>query len=61
MLFGLLIVAGIGIVGLFSGMMQQETYGSKLEQYIVNHNPRDIADVERLASEYDRKTKEGYL
>lgn len=61
MFFGLLIIAGIGAVGLFGGMMHEETYGSRLEQYIVSQNPRDIADVERLAAEYDRKTKESYL
>jgi hypothetical protein len=38
-----------------------ETYGSRLEQYIVGNNPRDISDVERLTREYDNKTKEGYL
>lgn len=61
MLFGLLMIAGFGVVGLFGGMMHEETYGSKLEEYIVSQNPRDIADVERLTNEYDRKTKEGYL
>lgn len=61
MFFGLLILAGVGAVGIFNGIVHEQTYGSKLEEYIVNHNPRDIADVERLAAEYDRKSKEGYL
>lgn len=61
MVLGLLVIAGVGAVGLFGATMHQETYGSRLEEYIVSQNPKDIADVERLTVEYDRKTKEGYL
>lgn len=54
-------IAGIGIIGLFAGMMTSETYGSSLEEYITSRNPCDIADVERLTAQYDRKSKEGYI
>lgn len=58
---GILLIVGI-IVPLFTLMSEkQTTYGSKLEEYIVSQNPQDIADVERLNLEYDRRTKEGYL
>ena len=30
-------------------------YGSKLEDYIVSHNPKDCSDVERLTKEFDQK------
>jgi hypothetical protein len=61
MLLGLLMIAGIGIIGLFGGMMKSETYGSRLEEYISSRNPCDIADVERLTTQYERKSKEGYI
>jgi hypothetical protein len=56
-------LAVVGIVGPLFALIseKQPTYGSQLEEYIVSQNPRDIADVERLTVEYDRKTKEGYL
>lgn len=66
-MIGDLIVAGfIAVVGIIVPLFtlvsgKQTTYGSKLEEYIVSQNPRDIADVERLTSEYDRRNKEGYL
>jgi len=30
-------------------------YGSELEKYIINKNPKTLADVERYALEYNRK------
>lgn len=56
-------LALVGIVGPLYALIteKQSTYGSELEQYIVSQNPLDIADVERLTQEYDRKSKEGYL
>jgi hypothetical protein len=56
-------LAVVGIIGPLFALIseKQPTYGSQLEEYIVSQNPRDIADVERLTNEYDRKTKEGYL
>lgn len=61
MLFSLIVLAGIGAAGILSNVGNEETYGSKLEEYIVSQNPKDIADVERLTVEFDRKSKEGYL
>ena len=34
------------------------TYGSKLEEYIVSRNPKDTGDVERLTREFDEKQKQ---
>lgn len=64
-MFSILLTVGalavVGIVGPLFAMASEKTYGSDLEEYIVSKNPQDIADVERLASEYDRKTKRVYL
>jgi hypothetical protein len=66
-MFSVLLTVGalalVGIIGPLLAMASQKqpTYGSKLEEYIVSKNPQDISDVERLAAEYDRKTKRGYL
>lgn len=62
-MLGLLIgfVLLVIVASLVPHIERGETYGSRLEQYIVGRNPRDIADVERLTREYDNKTKEGYL
>jgi hypothetical protein len=56
-------LALVGIIGPLYALIseKQPTYGSQLEEYIVSQNPRDIADVERLTVEYDRRSKEGYL
>jgi len=39
----------------------QRTYGSSLEQYIIDNNPQNSGDVERLTVEYNMKSKEGRL
>jgi hypothetical protein len=56
-------LAVVGIVGPLVAMAaeSQSKYGSDLENYIVSHNPQDTGDVERLAQEYNRKLKEGFL
>ena len=61
MLLSLLIITGVGAVGLLGGIMHQETYGSRLEQYISSRNPVDIVDVERLATEYQQKESRNFL
>lgn len=61
MLFGLLMIAGFGIIGLYSGMFASETYGSRLEEYIASHNPQNTYDVERLANEFDKQNSKGFL
>ena len=58
---GAIAVVGIVVPLLSMASEKQTTYGSKLEEYIVSQNPQDIADVERLTVEYDRRPKEGYL
>ena len=50
----------LGMLIAFLGF-STESYGTQLENYIVSHNPQDTGDVERLALEYNRKTKEGFL
>lgn len=37
------------------------TYGSKLEEYIVSNNPKNTGDVERLTREFDEKQKQSVL
>ena len=37
------------------------TYGSKLEEYIVSHNPQNGGDIERLTREFDQKQKQGIV
>jgi hypothetical protein len=59
MLLTVLTIAGIiGVIGVMSSTV---TYGSELEQYIVDKNPQSIYDVERLAKEYDKKTSQGFI
>ena len=36
-------------------------YGSNLEQYIMDRNPQNSADVERLTVEFNNKQARGYL
>jgi hypothetical protein len=50
----------LGMLIVFLGF-SAESYGTQLEKYIVSCNPQDIGDVERLALEYNRKLKEGFL
>jgi hypothetical protein len=54
-------IAGFGIIGLYSGMFASETYGSRLEEYIASHNPQNTYDVERLANEFDKQNSKGFL
>ena len=32
-----------------------DSYSSKLEEYIVSHNPQNEADIERLTMEYHKR------
>ena len=54
-------LAVVGIVGPLVAMATESTYGSKLEEYIVSHNPQDTADVERLTKEYDLDASKRFL
>jgi len=56
------VVAGAGVLApMIASNSNSSAYGSKMEEYIVSNNPQDTADVERLALEFDRKAKEGFL
>lgn len=57
--FGIIAVLGVVIPALSDEKPQ--TYGSKLEEYIVSHNPKDTYDVERLTREFDEKQKQGII
>jgi hypothetical protein len=56
-------LAIIGIVGPLVALASEKnsTYGTKLEHYIISHNPQDTSDVERLTVEFDRKAKRTFL
>lgn len=61
-LFTIGALAVVGIVGpLVALATESTTYGSKLEEYIVSHNPQDTADVERLTKEYDMSVTKRFL
>ena len=61
MLLTVLTIAAIGAIGVVGAMSSTVSYGSKLEQYIVDKNPQNIYDIERLAKEYDKKTSQGLI
>jgi hypothetical protein len=50
----------LGMLIAFLGF-STESYGTELEKYIVSHDPKDTADVERLASEYQLKQSRNFL
>jgi hypothetical protein len=54
-----MVVVGIAIPLL--GLLSNQSYGSQLEQYINSKNPVDICDVERLTTEFERKSQQRYL
>lgn len=39
----------------------QATYSSELERYIINHNPQNGGDIERLTKQYDTQLSQGKL
>ena len=55
----LLTIGAIAMVGLIGPLValasQSNTYGSRLEEYIVSKNPQDVGDIERLTYEFHRK------
>lgn len=54
-LLSILVLAVMGIIVPLTGLIGEQTYGSKLEDYITSHNPKDTADVERLERDYEVK------
>lgn len=60
----LLSLAAMVVIGLLLPALasdKPQTYGSKLEEYIVSHHPKDTYDVERLTREFDEKQKQGLI
>jgi len=53
------VIAGIGIVCPL--VAKADTYGSRLEDYIISKNPKDTSDVERLTKEYDLSANKRFL
>jgi hypothetical protein len=37
------------------------TYSSELESYIINHNPQNGGDIERLTRQYDTQLSQGRI
>jgi hypothetical protein len=55
-------LAIIGIIGpLLAMTSESNTYGSKLEEYIVSKNPQDTSDIERLQRDYEIASSKRYL
>jgi len=55
-------LAMVGIIGpLVALASESNTYGSKLEEYIVSKNPQDTADIERLTRDYEIASSKRYL
>lgn len=57
--FVVLVVLGVVLPAAFGE--KANTYGSKLEEYIVSRNPKDTYDVEKLTREFDEKQKQGII
>jgi hypothetical protein len=49
------------ITSFFSRLFERPTYQTALERYITSNNPKDICDVERLASQFDKQLSQGRL
>jgi len=61
----LLTLGTIAIVGMIVPLValasESNTYGSRLEEYIVSKNPQDTADIDRLTREYELASSKRYL
>ena len=61
----LLTVCGLAVVGIIGPLValasESNTYGSRLEEYIVSKNPQDTADIERLTRDYEIASSKRYL
>ncbi len=61
-LLTILALAMVGIIGPLIAMVNESnTYGSRLEEYIVSKNPQDNSDIERLTREYELSSSRRYL
>jgi multidrug resistance efflux pump len=59
-MFIILLMLGLAVAGVWVARSQR-TYGSSLEQYIVDNHPQNSGDVERLTVEYNMKVKRGEI
>ena len=61
----LLTVCGLAVIGIIGPLValasESNTYGSRLEEYIVSKNPQDTADIERFTRDYEIATSKRYL
>jgi len=54
-------LAMVGIIGpLVALASESNTYGAKLEEYIVSKNPQDTADIEPLTRDYEIASSKRY-
>lgn len=49
------------ITTFFSHLFERPTYQTALDRYIASHDPKDICDVERLASQFDKRLSQGRI
>ena len=55
-------LAMVGIIGpLIALASESNSYGSRLEEYIVSKNPQDTSDIERLTRDYEIASSKRYL
>lgn len=59
-MFIILLMICLAVAGVWVARSQR-TYGSSLEQYIVDNHPQNSGDVERLTVEYNMKVKRGEI
>ena len=59
-MFIILLMLGLAVAGVWVARSQR-TYGSSLEQYIIDNHPQNSGDVERLTVEYNMKVKRGEI
>ena len=61
----LLTVCGLAVIGIIGPLValasESNTYGSRLEEYIVSKNPQDTADIERFTRDYEIASSKRYL
>jgi hypothetical protein len=58
----LLTLGVLALIGIVVGVSNyQTTLGSELEEYIVSRRPQDVADIERIARDYQLNVNKRYL
>ena len=50
----------LNVIENFFSKKFSNSYSSKLEEYIISHDPKTEADIEKLTNEFHRKTINGY-